>query len=793
MNFKDFLQTNIVILDGGMGTMLSESGLAPGERPEEWNLLHPDVIRNIQRGYFDAGANVVNTNTFGANRLKYERTALESVIKSAIDIAKQAKAESHGEQEKFISLDIGPTGKLLAPLGDLDFEEAVSIFSEVVRLGVKYGVDLITVETMNDSYETKAALLAVKESSSLPVIVTNSYGTDGKLMTGATPAAMVALLEGMGADAIGANCLDPCSLSKVASELLEVSETPIVVKPNAGIPKLIEGKTVFELAPSHFADAVLPLISKGVRAVGGCCGTTPEHIRLLADAAKGYTPKEIPRKNISAISSYTHAVTLGHSPVLIGERINPTGKPKLKEALRCGNMSYILTEGISEADEGAHVLDVNVGLPDINERELLSRVTRELQAVVDTPLQIDSSDPDAMEAALRIYNGKALINSVSGKRDSMESIFPLAKKYGGVIIALTLDEKGIPDTAEGRVAIARRILAEAEKHGISKKDIVFDPLTLTISTDTRAALTTLRAVELITSELGCHTSLGVSNVSFGLPERDTVNSAFFTLALSKGLSAAIMNPHSESMMKAYRAYKALSELDAGCAEYILSARSSAEEKENPKTASAPSLGTAVERGLSERAAELTRELLLSREPLDIINTELIPALDRVGTGFENKTVYLPELLMSAEAAGAAFNVIKSSKMQKANAKKVKILIATVKGDIHDIGKNIVKLLLENYGFTVYDLGRDVPEKTVVEKAKELSVHIVGLSALMTTTAPAMEKTAQILAKELPGVRIMVGGAVITEEYASNIGAVYAKDAMGAVRYAENVENELFGK
>ncbi len=790
MSFRDFLQTNIVILDGGMGTVLAERGLTPGESPESWNLSHADVISDIHRAYFDAGANVVNTNTFGANRLKYESSELDSIISAAISAAKRARDASIGTQEKFIALDIGPTGKLLSPLGDLGFEEAVSAFSEVVALGVKYGVDLITVETMNDSYETKAALLAVKECSTLPVIVTNSYGADGKLMTGADPSAMVALLEGMGADAIGVNCTAPELLGKVVDELLSVSSTPVVVKPNAGLPKLILGKTVFELEPTPFAEAVSSLLPLGVRAVGGCCGTTPEHIRQLAIAAKSYTPLPIAYKNLTVVSSYTHAVCFGDSPVLIGERINPTGKPRLKEALRNKNISYVLTEGITESDEGAHVLDVNVGLPDVDEKELLLKITQELQAVVDTPLQIDSADPDAMEAALRIYNGKPLINSVSGKRESMEKIFPLAKKYGGAVIALTLDENGIPNTAEERLSIARKILSEAEKYGIGKKDIIFDPLTLTVSTDTEAALTTLRAVELIKNELGCHTSLGVSNVSFGLPDRDCVNASFFTLALSRGLSAAIMNPHSESMMKAWRAYRALSGLDKGCAEYVKAAKSAEKVSSTQKPGATITLASAVERGLKAQAAELTRELLLSRAPLDIINRELIPALDRVGIGFENKSVYLPELLMSAEAASAAFDVIKSAKTEKSAPKRTKILIATVKGDIHDIGKNIVKLLLENYGFAVRDLGRDVPEDTVLKEAKAYSADIVGLSALMTTTAPAMERTVKLLRRELPKVRIMVGGAVITDEYAAKIGAEYAKDAMSAVRYAERVEKEL---
>ncbi len=792
MNFKDFLQTNIVILDGGMGTMLEKEGLAPPERPEAWNILHPDIIEKIQLAYFDAGANVVNTNTFGANGLKYGTEELTRIITSAVDIARRAKGRSTADTEKFIALDIGPLGRLLSPIGDLAFEDAVAIFSEVVRIGAEAGADLITIETMNDAYETKAALLAAKEASTLPVIVTNSYGTDGKLMTGASPAAMAALIEGLSADAMGVNCTDPETLKRVIPELLSCASIPVIAKPNAGIPRLVGNKTVFDVDPLAFASLLASLIPLGVRAVGGCCGTTPEHIRELSQAAKAYTPTPISDKGLTVVSSYTHAVAFGKSPLIIGERINPTGKPRFKDALKSRDISYILTEGIKEADEGAHILDVNVGLPEINEGELLPAVIKELQAVTDVPLCIDTSDEYAMEAALRIYNGKPLINSVSGTKESMEKIFPLAKKYGGVIIALTLDEGGIPDTAEERISIAKKILAEAALYGIDKNNIIFDPLTLTVSTDGNAAATTLETLGLIKRELGCYTSLGVSNVSFGLPERDVLNSTFFTLALGAGLSAAIMNPHAERMMSAYRAYRALTGLDTGCAEYISAAKSK-DAAGQEKSVSTMTLGEAVERGLSDMARRLTEELISTSLPLDIINRELIPALDRVGVGFEKKTVYLPELLMSAEAASASFGVIKAARTERAEAKSARILIATVKGDIHDIGKNIVKLLLENYGFPVYDLGRDVPPELILERARELSVDIVGLSALMTTTAPEMEKTVKLLTSQLPSVKIMVGGAVITDEYARSIGADYVADAMASVRYAEAVEKELASK
>ncbi len=796
MNFSEYLKNNIVYLDGGMGTLLQAQGLKPGEYPERWNLSHPDIITDIHKAYFDAGSNVVCTNTFGANCLKFDDSELEEIIKAAIMNAKSARERSVSGAEKFIALDIGPSGKLLKPLGDLDFEEAVGVFAKTVKLGVKYGADLIIIETMNDSYETKAALLAVKENSELPVIVSNAYGEDGKLMTGATPAAMVAMLEGMGADAIGANCsLGPKQLRGVAEELLEKASVPVILKPNAGLPKSVDGKTVFDVTADEFSDEVAELLKKGVRVVGGCCGTTPEYIKALYNKTSAFTPVVLSPKNITAVSSYTHTVEFGESPILIGERINPTGKKRFKQALIENDMDYILSEGVNQQENGVHILDVNVGLPDIDEVQVLKNAVCELQAIIDLPLQIDTSDITAMEAALRRYNGKAMINSVNGKKESMEAVFPLVKKYGGLVVALTLDENGIPDTAEGRVKIAQNILKTAERYGISKKDIIFDTLAMTISADNKAALATLSALKTIKNELGCHTSLGVSNVSFGLPNRDAVNATFFVLALENGLSAAIMNPYSAEICKAYYTYKALKGLDENCAEYISSADSFTvtavpEAIKSTKTLEEYSseLQRAVVKGFKDKASELTKALLSSVPPLEIVNNEIIPALNIVGNGFENKTVYLPQLLMSAEAAKGAFEVIKAfmSGKEKTASKGV-FVIATVQGDIHDIGKNIVKLLLENYGFEVADLGKDVPPEIIVEKVIELHAPLVGLSALMTTTVPAMEETIKRLRIKAPWCKIVVGGAVLTQDYADKIGAdKYAKDAMESVRYAETV-------
>ncbi|MBS5725443.1 MAG: homocysteine S-methyltransferase family protein [Clostridiales bacterium] len=798
MNFREYLKDNIVFLDGGLGTLLQQRGLEPGEAPERWNLTHRDMLVDIHRQYFDAGSNVVCANTFGANTLHFAEDALEEIIKAALDNARAARDASIGKQEKFIALDMGPSGKLLSPLGDLDFEEAVAVFAKTVRLGVQYGADLVIIETMNDSYETKAALLAVKENSTLPVIVSNVYGEDGKLMTGATPDAMVALLEGMGVDALGANCsLGPRQLRGVVEELLHCASVPVVLKPNAGLPKSVDGKTVYDVTARDFARDVAELVKKGVRVAGGCCGTTPAYIQELTAEVSGYTPVSLKDKGNTVVSSYTHAVSFGSVPVLIGERINPTGKKRFKQALMEKDMDYILTEGVRQQERGADILDVNVGLPDIDETAMLQDSVCALQAVVDLPLQIDTSDPVAMEAALRRYNGKAMINSVNGKADCMKSIFPLVQKYGGLVVALTLDEGGIPDTADGRVKIAEKILHTAAQYGIAKKDIIFDTLAMTISADTSAAKVTLEALRRIRTELGCHTLLGVSNISFGLPNRDAINGTFFALALANGLSGAIMNPYSADMMRTYYTYKALMDLDKNCEEYIGVADSFA-----AFAAAAPSLSAektseevrselqhAIIKGFKEKAGVAAEKLLKTVSPLDIVNNEIIPALNTVGMGFEDKTVYLPQLLMSAEAAKSAFESIKTfvAASGEKSAGKGIFVIATVHGDIHDIGKNIVKLLLENYGFDVVDLGKDVPPGEIVETVVQLHAPLAGLSALMTTTVPAMEETIRQLKEKAPWCKTVVGGAVLTQEYANKIGAdKYAKDAMETVRYAEEV-------
>lgn len=799
MNFREYLQNHIVYLDGGMGTLLQKAGLGLGELPERWNLTHGDVVTDIHTAYFNAGSNVVATNTFGANPFKFDESELEAIVRAAVENAQRARTQSAGAQEKFIALDIGPTGKLLKPYGDLEFERAVECFATVVRLGVKYGVDLILIETMGDSYETKAALLAAKENSELPVLVSCAYGEDGKLMTGATPEAMVVLLEGMGADGVGINCsLGPQQMADTMARIVNFASVPVLVKPNAGLPDL-DGN--YDVCAEEFAQTMATFVQKGACLIGGCCGTTPVYIEALVAATKGVPRIHDTSKTHTCISSYTHAVTF-ETPVLIGERINPTGKKRFRQALENQEVGYILREGIQQQEKGAMALDVNVGAPGIDEKTELPRYVQELQAVSDLPLQIDTADPVAMERAMRLYNGKPLVNSVNGKQASMDAVFPLVKKYGGVVVALTLDERGIPETAAGRVEIAKKIIAEAEKYGIAKRDIVVDPLAMAVSADRNAAQVTLEALKEIRA-LGVHTSLGVSNVSFGLPAREVVNAAFFALALESGLSAAILNPHSAEMMKTYHAYCALKGLDENCEKYIRFATevlpaitpvgggqvSVHVQKEGESTP----LQTAIEKGLTGEAASLTAELLQTTSPIDIVEKEIVPALDRVGKAYEEKRAYLPQLLMSADGAKAAFEKIKThmANSGKRQVGKCKVVLATVHGDIHDIGKNIVGTLLENYGFDVVDLGRDVPPETVVEATLKWNAPIVGLSALMTTTLPSMEKTIAMLRERAPHVKIMVGGAVLTEEYAKKIGADgYGKDAMASVRYAESVYKSL---
>lgn len=789
MKITDRIKNDRLFFDGGTGSVLQLCGLLPGEPTHVMNRRDKSEVLRLHLDYLSAGADIIKTNTFGINSLKCDD--VEGELSLAVGIAREAV--SLCGKEAYVALDVGPTGRMLKPFGDLEFEEAVEIFATNMRLAKKLGADLILIETMSDLYETKAAVLAAKENSDLPVYVTCAFGEDGKLLTGATPETVVAMLEGMGVDAIGMNCsVGPKHMMKLLPELIECSSTPIVLNPNAGLPSVVDGQTVYDLSPDEFASLMKEACLMGATVVGGCCGTTPEYIEKLVAAAKDI-PVSLPkRKELTLVTSYTHAVKIGGVSKIVGERINPTGKPRLKDALRRSDVSYLVSLALSEEEAGAHILDVNVGLADINEGEMMCRAIKEIQAVSDLPLQIDTGDPEVMESAMRIYSGKPLINSVNGSSESMRALFPLVKKYGASVIALTMDENGIPKSADERVEIADRIVAEAEKYGIDKRELIFDPLALTVASGKDNALVTLDAVRKLKAK-GYKCSLGVSNISFGLPRRDVINTAFYTAALSLGLDLAIINPESEGMMGAYRAYMVLSAEDEGCLSYLdFAERSSAEKTVINTQKLNTSLRVSIEKGLKAEAKALMQTLIKEREALDIINSEIIPALDEVGRGFEEKRVYLPGLLMSAEAANAAFSVLRESAIMPTDGKKEALVLATVKGDIHDIGKNIVKLIFESYGYTVIDLGRDVPKEEILRALRNSGAELLGLSALMTTTLPAMEQTVALVRKELPRVKIMVGGAVLTRSYAERIGAdFYAPDAISAVRYADGLDKTSF--
>lgn len=867
-NIMDRIGREWLFFDGGTGSILQEKGLQPGELPETWNLLHPDRILDLHRGYLEAGADIYNTNTFGANRLKFPEN-LDEIVTAAVKLAKEARTQAGRDDDAYVALDIGPTGKLLAPMGDLSFDDAVDIFGEVVRIGAREGADLVLIETMNDSYEAKAAVLAAKENCDLPVFITCVFDGSGKMLTGGTPESVVAMLEGLGVDALGVNCsLGPAQMIPIVERLVKAAHVPVLVNPNAGLPKSVDGRTVYDVDPEEFAGYMKQIAALGAAAVGGCCGTTPDYIRAEIAAVRPLPLLPPQGREQTVIASFSRTVEIGRAarPVIIGERINPTGKKRFKQALVDHDIDYIVDQGLQQEDAGADVLDVNVGTPEIDEVALLDEVVCRLQSVLALPLQIDTSNPEAMERALRHYNGKALINSVNGKQEVMAEVFPLVKKYGGVVVALALDEGGIPDNADDRIRIAEKIYATAAEYGIRREDIVIDGLCMTVSSDPRSALVTLETIRRIRDELGGSSILGVSNISFGLPARELINAYFFEMALQNGLSCAIINPNNQAMMQAYRAFCALTNQDENFQSFISayagykspdkqvsdaltayktrvlnalgvsagdlqatgrplggssgnaggaagagtaglsssnvsgagagasvgsfgSGRATgADDGRGPGAAAGKSrLVEAIERGMAKPAADATREALLTRNALDIINEDLVPALDVVGQGFEKGTVFLPQLLMAAEAAKAAFAVVKESMAGSAQESKGRVILATVKGDIHDIGKNIVKVLLENYGYDVIDLGKDVPPETIVETALRENIRLVGLSALMTTTVVNMEETIRQLHQQKPDCRIVVGGAVMTQDYADKIGAdCYGRDAMTTVRYADEL-------
>lgn len=788
MSFRELLGKELLFFDGATGTMLQALGLQPGELPELWNFTHAEKVQSVHEAYLNNGSNIIKSNTFGANRLKFKGTdvTVDAVVGAALKIGKAACA---GREKAFVALNLGPTGKLLAPYGDLPFEEAVDIYGEMVRSGAKHGADLILIETMSDTYEIKAAILAAKENSDLPIIVTLTFDEDGKLLTGADVLSAVAMVEGLGVDAVGFNCgLGPKQMGKLLPQLLAACSLPVVLNPNAGLPVQRDGQTVFDVGADDFADMMRDLVPLGISVVGGCCGTTPAHIKALIEKCRGLQPGGKRDCQLTVVSSYGRAVVIDRDPVIIGERINPTGKPRLKQAILDGDLDYICRLGLEQLDNDAHILDVNVGVPGIDEAATAAKTVLALQAITSAPLQIDTSDYETMERALRLYNGKPLLNSVSGKDETLEKVLPLAKKYGAVVVGLALDDTGIPETAAGRLAVAAKIIDRAAAYGIEKRNIIIDPLALTISTGPDNASVDLEVIRALAAQ-NVKTIMGVSNISFGLPARDAANSTFFALALEAGLSCAIINPQSKPMLDAYYAFRALKGMDEGCKAYVKRFADGG-AKTQPPAVSEYTLYDAITKGLQEQSRQAVTKLLASEKPLDIINGHMIPALDFVGNGFEKKSLFLPQLLMSADAAKAAFDMIRDRMAEGGAVEKgAAVIIATVKGDIHDIGKNIVKVLLENYGYNVIDLGKDVPVEAVVEAVAAHQAHIVGLSALMTTTVGAMEATIKALRDTCRDCdcKIVVGGAVLTQDYADSIGADhYAPNAVSAVAYVNGI-------
>ncbi len=800
MDIREILGRRILFFDGGMGTMLQKYGMKAGELPELLNITDPQLVCRIHDEYLAAGADIITTNTFGANPLKSDEmgASVDMIIAAAVGNARKSVNKAGGK-ERFVAFDIGPTGKLMEPIGDLSFDRAYEEFARIAKTAETAGADLAIIETMSDTLEAKAAVLAVKENTKLPVFLTMTFDETYKTLTGADVHVMSAMFEGLGVDCLGINCgLGPVQIAEMMEELSKISSIPIMAQPNAGLPQIVDGKTVYDVDPEQFGEECERIAKCGASVIGGCCGTTPDHIKALIERCGSYSPI-VEEKNFTVAASYSKAVYLDDSPIIIGERINPTGKKKFKEALREGDVDYIVNEAFKQRDAGAHILDVNVGLPEIDECSMMERAVKAVSAAVNLPLQIDSSDPEVIERALRIYNGKPMVNSVNGKKESLDAILPIVAKYGGVLVGLCLDENGIPETAEERAAIAKRIADEAAKYGIKKKDLVMDVLTLTISAQQKESAETVKALHMIKTELGIKTVLGVSNISFGLPRREIVNSTFFALALYNGLDACIINPCADSMMNTYRAYRALACIDTDCADYIAAYAGTksettvtrADAAEKPEEEKREKLFDIIVKGLRDQSYEETKALLKTREPMDIINGILIPALDAVGKEFEAGTMFLPQLMMSAETVKNSFDAVKEKIMEGGvpQESKGKIVVATVKGDIHDIGKNIVKVLLENYGYDVYDLGKDVPPEDIVNCMKENDIHLCGLSALMTTTVVSMEETIKAIRAAGLDAKVWVGGAVLTQEYADMIGAdKYCKDALSSVNYA----NEFFG-
>lgn len=785
-NIREIIGNRFLIFDGAMGTMVQKSGLPIGKAPETFNLLKPEIIQNIHKEYIKAGADVITTNTFGANEIKLEHAgfSVEEVVSTGVNIAKSV---ANQENNKYVALSVGPIGQLLEPMGTLKFEKAYDIFKRQILCGVNAGCDIILILTMSDIYEAKAAILAAKENCNLPVFCTMTFNKDERTFTGTDPLTMVSVLEGLGVDALGVNCsLGPKALLPIVEKIAKYSSIPIMVQPNAGLPRVINGKTVYELSPEDFADYQKKMADLGATILGGCCGTGYEHIKALKEKLCGMKPKMNTVKNYAFVSSPSNTVILNDNITIIGERINPSGKKKMKEALKTGNMEYILKEAIFQKEAGADILDVNVGIPDIDESKVMKKVIKDIQSVIDIPLQIDASQCRVIEEAVRIYNGKPIINSVNGKVEVMKKIFPIAKRYGACIIGLTIDENGIPNLAEDRVKIAERIINYAANYGIPKKNIIIDCLTLTASAQQQEVFETLKALKMVKEKFGVMTTLGISNISFGLPRRDIINRTFLAMALEAGLDAPIVDPTTESIIDTINGFKVLNSMDIKSKKYI--SFYSANVKTQSSDIRKIDLKEAIIKGLSNEAVIAAKSLIQNCDPMRIANEYIIPALDVVGEKFEKDEIFLPQLVQSAEIAKSISEIIKENMNNcKASISKGKIILATVKGDVHDIGKNIVKMLLQSHGYEVIDLGKDVDAETIIKCAREENIKLVGLSALMTTTLKSMESTINGLRKNNISCKVMVGGAVLNKEYADMIGAdYYAEDANESVEIAKKV-------
>ena len=790
MEIKKYLEDNLLIFDGAMGTMLQKEGLPIGDNPEIFGIKNPHKLLKIHKKYLEAGSNVLTTNTFGCNELKVNKLGytVEEVIDRAVSIAKQAIEESDKSKPRFVALDIGPIGEMLEPMGTLSFDRAYEIFKRQAIQGEKSGADLIIIETMMDLYEAKAAVLAAKENTNLPVICTMTFDENGRSFTGCLPEAMVATIEGLGVDALGVNCsLGPKQLLPIVKTITELANVPVIVQANAGLPVIKEGQAVYEMNDEEFFQGVKDFVDLGVSIIGGCCGTNETFIKKISDNIDKLQKKEPKRRKSTIVCSAVKYIDI-QGPTIVGERLNPTGRQLLIDAYVSGNNDYVINLALEQSKEGSEILNVNVGVPDLDEEKTMKRVIKGIQEVVDVPLQLDSSNVKALEAGLRYYNGRTIVNSVNGKEKSLETILPIVKKYGACVVGLTLDENGIPSTAEGRFNIAKKIVERAEQYGIKRQDIFIDCLSLTVSAQQDEAMETIKAIKMVKENLGCKTILGVSNISFGIPNRKALNNTYLNLALGAGLDLAIINTEDRTMVESIYAYKVISNMDKGCLDYIekfkfVSNDNKTKERKNYDNLT---LEDVIERGLKEEAKDLTLKILESHDEHFVLDKVLIPALDVVGTKYDKGELFLPQMIQAAETVKVSLNIIKE-KLSKNNntSSKGKIIVATVQGDIHDIGKNIVKIMLENYGYEVIDLGKDVPIEEVVKRAKEENIQLIGLSALMTTTVENMKKTIKALKENNINARVFVGGAVVTEEYAQKINAdYYSKDAKSAVEIAK---------